>query len=169
MTTDAPGILIVDDNEDNRYTLQLMLETDGHERIASAAGGNEAIALIEKEKFSLVLLDLMMPDLNGDEVLKVIKSDPDKRDIPVVMISADTNADKVSQCIELGADDYLSKPFNPAILRARIGAALRRAGRAGRGGNGDARCWYRHSDGKRRCGGPGALPENNHGKREATD
>jgi adenylate cyclase len=68
----------------------------------------------------------MMPDLNGDEVLKVIKSDPDKRDIPVVMISADTNADKVSQCIELGADDYLPKPFNPTILRARIGAALRR-------------------------------------------
>jgi adenylate cyclase len=126
MATDLPGILIVDDNEDNRYTLQLMLESDGHERIASAAGGNEAIALIEKEKFSLVLLDLMMPDLNGDEVLKVIKSDPDKRDIPVVMISADTDADKVSQCIELGADDYLPKPFNPAILRARIGAALRK-------------------------------------------
>jgi class 3 adenylate cyclase len=103
-----------------------MLESDGHERIASATGGNEAIALIEKEKFSLVLLDLMMPDLNGDEVLKLIKSDPGKRDIPVVMISADTNADKVSQCIELGADDYLPKPFNPTILRARIAAALRR-------------------------------------------
>src|SRR5215472_18107007 len=79
MATDVPGILIVDDNEDNRYTLQLMLESDGHERIASAASGNEAIALIEKEKFSLVLLDLMMPDLNGDGVLKLIKSDPDKR------------------------------------------------------------------------------------------
>ena len=107
MSTDLPGILIVDDNEDNRYTLELMLTSDGHERIASAASGNEALALIEKEKFSLVLLDLMMPDLNGDEVLKVIKSDPDKRDIPVVMISADTDAEKVSQCIELGADDYL--------------------------------------------------------------
>src|SRR5437764_4713254 len=126
MATELPGILIVDDNEDNRYTLQLLLETDGHERITCAASGNEAIALIEKEKFSLVLLDLMMPDLNGDEVLKVIRSDPDKRDIPVVMISADTDADKVSQCIELGADDYLPKPFNPTILRARIGAALRR-------------------------------------------
>jgi adenylate cyclase len=126
MATDLPGILIVDDNEDNRYTLQLLLETDGHERIASAASGTEAIALIEKEKFSLVLLDLMMPDLNGDEVLKLIKGDPDKRDIPVVMISADTDAEKVSQCIELGADDYLPKPFNPSILRARIGAALRR-------------------------------------------
>src|ERR1700758_4837320 len=126
MATELPSILIVDDNEDNRYTLQLLLESDGHERISSASSGNEAIALIEKEKFSLVLLDLMMPDMNGDEVLKVIKSDPDKRDIPVVMISADTNADKVSQCIERAADDYLPKPFNPSILRARIGAALRR-------------------------------------------
>jgi adenylate cyclase len=126
MATELPGILIVDDNEDNRYTLQLLLESDGHERISSAAGGNEAIALIQKEKFSLVLLDLMMPDLNGDEVLKVIKSDPDKRDTPVIMISADTDTEKVSQCIELGADDYLPKPFNPTILRARIGAALRR-------------------------------------------
>src|SRR5262244_2232195 len=111
MATDVPGILIVDDNEDNRYTLELMLASDGYERVASAASGNEAIALIEKEKFSLILLDLMMPDLNGDEVLKVIKSDPDKRDISVVMISA---------------EDYLPKPFNPTILRARIGAALRR-------------------------------------------
>ena len=126
MATDVPGILIVDDNEDNRYTLELMLAADGYERVASVASGNEAIALIEKEKFSLVLLDLMMPDLNGDEVLKVIKSDPDKRDISVVMISADTDADKVSQCIELGADDYLPKPFNPTILRARIAATLRR-------------------------------------------
>jgi adenylate cyclase len=126
METDLPGILIVDDNEDNRYTLQLMLESDGHERIASAASGNEAIALIAKEKFSLVLLDLMMPDMTGDEVLKVIKSNPGTRDIPVVMISADTDVEKVSQCIELGADDYLPKPFNPTILRARIGATLRR-------------------------------------------
>src|SRR5215469_2623698 len=126
MSTDLPGILIVDDNKDNRYTLELMLTSDGHERIASAASGNEALALIEKEKFSLVLLDLMMPDLNGDEVLKVIKSDPEKRDIPVVMISADTDAEKVAQCIELGADDYLPKPFNPTLLRARVGATLER-------------------------------------------
>src|SRR5499433_1760231 len=126
MATDLPGILIVDDNEDNRYTLQLMLESDGHERITCATGGNEALALLEKEKFNLVLLDLMMPDLNGDEVLKIIKANPDTRDIPVVMISADTDTEKVSKCIELGADDYLAKPFNPIILRARIASVLRR-------------------------------------------
>jgi CheY-like chemotaxis protein len=83
MDSDLPGILIVDDNDDNRYTLQLLLESDGHERISSASGGNEAIALLDKKKFNLVLLDLMMPDLNGDEVLKIIKGNPDTRDIPV--------------------------------------------------------------------------------------
>src|SRR6266498_773415 len=124
MATDAPGILIVDDNEDNRYTLQLLLESDGHERIASAASGNEAIALIEKEKFSLVLLDLMMPDLNGDEVLKLIKSDPDKRDIPVVMISADTDTEKVSQCIELGADDPYGRWKTSILARSRTRSAI---------------------------------------------
>ena len=121
--TDAPAILIVDDNEDNRYTLQMLLEADGHECIAIASGGKEAMSLIEKQRFSLVLLDMMMPDLNGDEVLRLIKSNPDTRDIPVVMISADTDTDKISKCIELGADDYLPKPFNPTILRARIGSA----------------------------------------------
>jgi adenylate cyclase len=126
MKSDLPAILIVDDNEDNRYTLQMLLEADGHERIASASGGNDAMTLIEKQNFSLVLLDMMMPDLNGDEVLRMIKSNPDTRDIPVVMISADTDTDKISKCIELGADDYLPKPFNPTILRARIGSVLRR-------------------------------------------
>jgi len=126
MAADLPAILIVDDNEDNRYTLQMLLESDGHERIASASGGNEALELIKNQKFSLVLLDLMMPDLNGDEVLRVLKSDPDTRDLPVVMISADTDTEKVSKCIDLGADDYLPKPFNPTILRARIGSVLRR-------------------------------------------
>src|SRR5262245_7121541 len=126
MKSDRPAILIVDDNEDNRYTLQTLLEADGHERIASASGGNEAVRMIENEKFSLVLLDMMMPDLNGDEVLRLIRSRADTRDLPVVMISADTDTEKISKCIELGADDYLPKPFNPNILRARIGSALRR-------------------------------------------
>src|ERR1700704_6287743 len=113
MTSQAPGILIVDDNDDNRYTLQLLLEADGYERICTASGGHEAIAQLNADKFSVVLLDLMMPDLNGDEVLKILKGNPTTRDIPVVMISADTDSEKVCKCIELGADDYLPKPFNP--------------------------------------------------------
>lgn len=123
---DRPRILIVDDNEDNRYTLLMMLETDGYDRIGEAAGGREAIALLQREEFGLVLLDLMMPDLNGDEVLQIIKGSPRTREIAVVMLSADTDATKVSKCIELGADDYLPKPFNPTILRARVVSALRR-------------------------------------------
>jgi len=127
MEASRPGILIVDDNDDNRFTLNLLLETDGHERIASASDGQEALSLLKSEKFNLVLLDMMMPGMNGDEVLKAIKNNPDTRDMPVVMISADTDTEKVAQCIELGADDYLPKPFNPTILRARVSAALRRS------------------------------------------
>src|SRR3981189_314155 len=126
METDGPAILIVDDNEDNRYTLQLLLEADGHSRLATASGGHEALALLARERFSLVLLDLMMPDLNGDEVLKIIKDNPDTRDVSVVILSADTDSDRVSKCIEIGADDYLPKPFNPTILRARISSELRK-------------------------------------------
>jgi class 3 adenylate cyclase len=123
----GPGILVVDDNDDNRYTLQLLLEADGHERIVLASGGHEALACLHRETFDLVLLDIMMPDLNGHEVLKIIKGNPATRDIPVVILSADTDADMISRCIAAGADDYLPKPFNSAILRARIGSGLRRA------------------------------------------
>jgi adenylate cyclase len=126
METDAPAILIVDDNEDNRYTLQLLLEADGHTRLATASGGHEALALLARDKFSLVLLDMMMPDLNGEEVLKIIKGNPDTRDVSVVVLSADTDTERVSKCIEIGADDYLPKPFNPTILRARISSELRK-------------------------------------------
>ncbi len=124
METDAPAILIVDDNEDNRYTLQLLLESDGHSRLTTASGGHEALTLLAREKFSLVLLDLMMPDLNGEEVLKIIKGNLDTRDVSVVVLSADTDTEMISKCIEIGADDYLPKPFNPTILRARVSSEL---------------------------------------------
>ena len=121
-----PGILIVDDNDDDRYTMQLLLEADGHTRITIATGGEEAIALLREQSFSLILLDMMMPGMTGDEVLKVIKENPDTRDTPVVVLSADSDSDKISKCIALGADDYLPKPFNSTILRARITSALRK-------------------------------------------
>jgi adenylate cyclase len=127
MDTSRPGILIVDDNDDNRFTLSLLLETEGLEGIATAGSGQEALALLNSQKFNLVLLDMMMPGMNGDEVLKAIKDNPNTRDVPVVMISADSDSEKVGKCIELGADDYLPKPFNPTILRARVSAALRKS------------------------------------------
>jgi hypothetical protein len=121
MATDLPGILIVDDNEDNRYTLQLMLESDGHERITCAAGGNEAIALIKKEKFSLVLLDFMMPDLNGDEVLKATKSDPDQRGIPVARSDPRPSA-RVTR--GAGSGRHLASVLQEGRENANIDAAL---------------------------------------------
>jgi class 3 adenylate cyclase/CheY-like chemotaxis protein len=123
---DGPRILVVDDNEDNRYTLLMMLELQGYEHTGTATCGREALALIKSETFGVVLLDMMMPDINGDAVLRQIKADPETRDISVVMISADTDATNISRCIELGADDYLPKPFNPAILRARIVSSLQK-------------------------------------------
>jgi adenylate cyclase len=121
-----PGILIVDDNEDNRYVLQRLLEADGHTRVASVTGGKEAIEKLAAEPYGLVLLDLLMPDMNGDEVLNLIKSNPDTRDTAVIILSSESDTERVSRCIQLGAEDYLPKPFNPTILRARIAAALRK-------------------------------------------
>jgi adenylate cyclase len=122
----GPALLVVDDNDDNRYTLTRRLEREGYSNLTTATNGAEALVFLQSKPFNLVLLDMMMPGMNGDEVLKAIKDNPDTRDIPVVMISADTDIEKISQCIELGADDYLPKPFNPTILRARVTAALRK-------------------------------------------
>lgn len=126
VASDLPSILIVDDNDDNRYTLKLLLEAAGHSNITCASGGKEALDLVAREKFSLILLDMMMPDLSGEEVLRRIKSNPETRDIPILVISAESDTDLVSRCIDLGADDYLPKPFNQAILRARVTSALRK-------------------------------------------
>jgi adenylate cyclase len=124
--TGGAAILVVDDNEDNRYTLSMMLQIDGHERVETASCGREALARLSRGTFDVVLLDMMMPDINGDEVLRRIKGHPDTREIGVVMISADTDAANISRCIELGADDYLPKPFNPGILRARLSSILQK-------------------------------------------
>ncbi len=117
-------ILVVDDNEDNRYTLTRRLHREGWTDVVTAENGREALDKIAQERFDLVLLDIMMPDVNGYEVLRRLKSDPATRDIPVLMISALSEFESVVRCIELGAEDYLPKPFNPALLRARVGACL---------------------------------------------
>jgi len=124
MTDAGIRILVVDDNEDNRYTLTRRLQREGWTDLTTAENGREALTLIARERFDLVLLDIMMPEINGYEVLKQLKTDPATRDIPVLMISALSEFESVVRCIELGAEDYLPKPFNPALLRARVGACL---------------------------------------------
>jgi sigma-B regulation protein RsbU (phosphoserine phosphatase) len=122
--TEHPRILIVDDNDDNRYTLKLYLELEGYQHIETAQDGEEAIALLEVERFDLVLLDVMMPRLDGYGVLEWLKRKERLHTVPVIMISALNELNSVVRCIELGAVDYLTKPFNPVLLRARLGASL---------------------------------------------
>jgi len=126
VTISDAAILVVDDNEDNRYTLSQRLELEGYANMAMAKNGREAIDLLTARPFDLVLLDIMMPELNGFQVLERVKTDPVLRHIPVIMISALSELESVVRCIGLGADDYLPKPFNRVLLRARIGACLER-------------------------------------------
>jgi adenylate cyclase len=118
-------ILVVDDNASNRDLLFRRLSHDGH-RVSKAASGRRALEILGVEDFDLVLLDLMMPDLNGFQVLERLKADERLHNIPVIMISGLQETDSVIRCIEAGAEDYLSKPFNPVLLRARISACLER-------------------------------------------
>ena len=120
------ALLVIDDNEDNRYTLTRRLSREGYTNLTTAANGREALELLQGKPIDLVLLDIMMPDMNGYEVLEHLKVDPQLRHIPVIMISAVDEVESVIRCIELGAEDYLSKPFNPTLLRARVGASLER-------------------------------------------
>ena len=116
-------ILVVDDIEANRDLLARRLLKEGH-RVLTAADGKEALIRLEQEEFDLVLLDLMMPGMNGFEVLQRIKSHQDMRNVPVIMVSALNETDSVVRCIEAGAHDYLLKPVNPVLLKARIVSAL---------------------------------------------
>jgi len=116
-------LLVVDDNEMNRDMLSRRLERQGH-TVQSAENGRQALEMMRAAPFDLVLLDIMMPEMNGYQVLEELKTDPALRHIPVIMISAVDEIESVVRCIELGADDYLPKPFNPVLLKARLGASL---------------------------------------------
>jgi adenylate cyclase len=118
-------ILVVDDNASNRDLLFRRLSHDGHQ-VARADSGGRALEILAIEDFDLILLDLLMPDLNGFQVLELLKADERLHDIPVIMISGLQEIDSVIRCIEAGAEDYLPKPFNPVLLRARISACLER-------------------------------------------
>ena len=120
------ALLIVDDIDDNRFTLTRRLARQGYPNVTSAVDGRQALELLNSKPFDLVLLDIMMPNVNGYEVLAQMKASVSLRHIPVIMISAIDEIDSVIRCIELGAEDYLPKPFNPTLLRARVGACLER-------------------------------------------
>jgi phosphoserine phosphatase RsbU/P len=117
-------LLVVDDNEDNREILRARLHKLGYASVTLAADGHEALDLIERSNFDLILLDLMMPGINGIEVLEALRGKGRLASLPVIMVSAANEQDSVVRCIELGAEDYLTKPVNVTMLRARVGATL---------------------------------------------
>jgi adenylate cyclase len=116
-------LLVVDDNRVNRLLVARTLEQFGH-RVAFAENGHQALELLRARPAELVLLDVEMPGMNGYETLAALRADPKLRDIPVVMMSSVDEVDSVARCIEMGAEDYLFKPVNAVLLRARVAASL---------------------------------------------
>jgi class 3 adenylate cyclase len=118
-------VLVVDDSEANRDLFSRWLIREGH-RVLLASNGAQALEMVRQHELDLILLDAMMPGLDGAAVLRELKADPRFCQLPVIMISAGNEIQDVVRCIEMGADDYLSKPFEPVLLRARAGALLER-------------------------------------------
>ena len=123
--TDPGFILAVDDLQENRELVARYLSRSGH-IVVTAAGGEEALRTLDQADVDVVLLDLVMPDMDGREVLRRIKEHPDWRATPVIVISGRQDMEGIIECIEAGADDYLFKPFNPVLLQARIKAGIER-------------------------------------------
>ena len=116
-------LLVVDDNRVNRLLLGRALEQLGH-AVAFAENGRHALEALRQRRVDLILLDIEMPEMDGYQVLEALAADPHLRDIPVVMMSSVEEVDSVARCIEMGAEDYLFKPVNPVLLKARVGASL---------------------------------------------
>ena len=123
MSTTRGKVLAVDDEDLNRQLLQAILEEAGYE-VVTAKHGAEALDRLGEQEFDTVLLDLRMPRMNGYEVLERMQADENMRHIPVIVISAVDAIESVARCIEMGATDYLTKPFNSTVLWARINASL---------------------------------------------
>jgi len=118
-------ILVVDDNRMNRLKLSRSVEKQGH-TVATAEDGQQALDMLRSEVFDVVLLDIVMPVMDGYAVLAAMKDDSELRRIPVIVVSAVDEMDSAVRCIEMGAEDYLPKNFNPVFLRARVASSLRR-------------------------------------------
>lgn len=124
MSAESPAILAVDDEEFNLKLLLRHLNKEGFGDVTIASNGMEALGKVRESNFDLILLDIEMPELDGLAVLETLKADMRLRDIPVIMISGVEELDSIVKSIELGAEDYLAKPFNPIMLRARVNASL---------------------------------------------
>ncbi len=116
-------LLVADDNKVNRLLLGRTLELQGHQ-VSSADNGRRALEMLRGERFDLLLLDLEMPELDGFALLEIIAADATLREVPVIVTSSLEGVAHVARCIELGADDYLHKPVNPVLLKARVGSSL---------------------------------------------
>ena len=125
IATDPGFILAVDDLQENRELVARYLSRSGH-FVVTAANGEEALSTLGESDVDVVLLDLVMPGMDGREVLRRIKEHPEYRATPVIVISGRQDMDGIIECIEAGADDYLFKPFNPVLLQARIKAGIER-------------------------------------------
>ena len=123
MAEDSSRVLIADDNKVNRLLLSRSVELLGH-RVMLAENGRIALEKLQSEPFDLLLLDIEMPELDGFAVLEQLKADPQLREMPVIVTSSVEGLDNVVRCINLGAEDYLHKPVNQVLLKARIGASL---------------------------------------------
>ena len=124
MTGNKLHILVVDDDVLARMTAAQCVKQQGH-TAGMAQGGAQALEMLQSDRYDLVLLDLMMPDVDGFEVLTRIKADPRLQGIPVIMVSGDDDAESMARCIEMGAAGHLPKPLTPAQLADQIGACLR--------------------------------------------
>ena len=116
-------LLVADDNKVNRLLLARSLELQGH-RVKCAENGRIALEMLRVEAFDLMLLDMEMPEMDGFQVLEQLTADRALRDLPVIVTSSLEGVANIVRCIELGADDYLHKPVNPVLLKARIGSSL---------------------------------------------
>src|SRR6516225_5429862 len=123
MAEDSSRVLIADDNKVNRLLLSRSVELLGH-RVMLAENGRIALEKLQSEPFDLLLLDIEMPEVDGFAVLEQLKADPQLREMPVIVTSSVEGLDNVVRCINLGAEDYLHKPVNQVLLKARIGASL---------------------------------------------